>query len=283
MHAVLLLTSVLAAGLQPHTPLPAGLEAAALRQLHAAYGAYCIADQLTAWNCKWCKYIGVEKVYGVTTKVKYDGQAYVVRTNQSEIIVSFRGSHNIENWISDFTFKKTTLKWDGVPSNIEVHEGFLYSYEAMQTEINTWVKQAVADCPDCTLHVTGHSLGAAQALLCVTDLRLQGMKPELWNYGMPRVGGKPFVSWFDGMTQANNQTVLRMTNMRDVVPRLPPTEFYFHHVSREVWRSTNKTYIVCDGSGEDEDCSLSLPIYRDDAADHSLYMGVLEDCPAPKH
>eukprot|EP01061_Rhynchopus_euleeides_P036484 TRINITY_DN614_c0_g2_i1.p1 TRINITY_DN614_c0_g2~~TRINITY_DN614_c0_g2_i1.p1 ORF type:complete len:282 (+),score=128.84 TRINITY_DN614_c0_g2_i1:54-899(+) len=280
MRTALLFAAVAAAtALEPHTILPANLEAAALHQLYAAYGAYCKEAKLTAWDCKWCKYIGVEKVYGVVSNVKHDGQAFVVRTNLSEIIVSFRGSHNIPNWVSDLTFDKVHLKWDGVPSNIEVHQGFLHSYEALQTDVNTWVKQAVADCANCTIHITGHSLGAAQAVLCVTDLRLQGMKPEMWNFGLPRVGGKAFATWFDGLTTANNQTVFRMVNKKDMVPHLPPPATFYHHVATEVWRvPKNGSYVVCDGSGEDPKCSKSVWDIEESILAHLSYMGLEESC-----
>ena len=256
----LLLSTVFAVSAQ----LPQDLEDAARYQLYAAYGAYCHSSQLEKWDCKWCKKIGLEKVYGVSTKVSHDGQAFVIRNNESQIIVSFRGSHNIPNWISDFTFDKVELKWAGVPSGIKVHLGFLKGYEAMQDDVKTWVAEAAKDCPKCTVHVTGHSLGAAEAVLCVTDLRLQGYKPEMWNFGLPRVGDEKFAEWFDNTTKANDQTVYRMVERHDVVPHLPMHELGFHHIAVEVWHhnksSEGNAYIVCDGSGEDKKCSRSVPM-----------------------
>ena len=254
----------------PNTQLPQDLEDAARYQLYAAYGAYCTAKQLMKWDCKWCKKIGLAKVYGVATKVSHDGQAFVIRNNASQIIVSFRGSHNIPNWISDFTFDKVELKWAGVPSGIKVHQGFLKGYEAMQDDVKTWVAEAVKDCPKCTVHVTGHSLGAAEAVLCVTDLRLQGYKPEMWNFGLPRVGDEKFAEWFDNTTKANDQTVYRMVERHDVVPHLPMHQLGFRHIALEVWHkgTASNTYTVCDGTGEDKKCSRSLRLLQTNAIDH---------------
>ena len=263
--AVLMAAAVVSAA---DTILPANLEAQAEYQLYNAYGAYCTAKELKSWDCKWCKKIGLEKLYGVATRTEHDGQVFVIRNNISQIIVSFRGSHNIPNWISDFTFNKVDLKWTGVPSGIKVHQGFLWGYEAMQDDVKTWVAEAVKDCPTCTVHVTGHSLGAAEAVLCVTDLRLQGYKPEMWNFGLPRVGDEKFSKWFDAATKANNQTVYRMVNQKDLVPHVPPADDFFHHIALEVWRTENKTYIVCDGSGEDKNCSRSLPVTERSVNDH---------------
>ena len=255
--------------------LPADLEAQAEYHLYHAYGAYCPSEDLKSWDCKWCKKIGLEKMYGVSTKDdgEHDGQVYVMRDDRSQIVVSFRGSYNIPNWISNLTFKKVGLKWAGVPSDVEVHQGFLEEYETMQEDVNMWVAEAVKDCPNCTLHVTGHSLGGAEAVLCVTDLRLQGYKPEMWNFGLPRVGDKTFAEWFDNTTKANNQTVYRMVERYDVVPHLPLRAMGFHHIATEVWHKSvwsirANTYVVCDGSGEDKECSRSIRPLQKNILDH---------------
>ena len=266
----------------PHEVLPAELQAKAQYQLYAAYGAYCHEDDLKSWDCKWCEKMGVAKVYGVLQNATWDGQVFVIQNNASEIIVSFRGSHNIENWIADFTFDKVKLTWPGVPKGLEVHRGFLDSYMSLRTAVNKWVKEATTACPHCVLHVTGHSLGAAEAVLCTTDLRLQGHKPEMWTFGQPRVGTKEYAAWFDGVTASYKQTVFRMVNKKDIVPHMAPSEMGFHHTDREVWRMKNSTYMMCDGSGEDHKCSRSVPVIEYSASDHLEYMGLHEDCPKKK-
>eukprot|EP01060_Flectonema_neradi_P013608 TRINITY_DN2034_c1_g1_i1.p1 TRINITY_DN2034_c1_g1~~TRINITY_DN2034_c1_g1_i1.p1 ORF type:complete len:286 (+),score=74.46 TRINITY_DN2034_c1_g1_i1:76-933(+) len=268
--------------LLPHQVLPADLQSKAQYQLYAAYGAYCHEDELKDWDCKWCEKLGAAKVYGVQQNITWDGQVFVIRNNASEIIVSFRGSHNIQNWIADFTFDKVELNWPGVPKGLEVHQGFLESYMSLRKDTSKWVKEATTDCPNCVVHVTGHSLGAAEAVLCVADLRLQGYKPEMWTYGQPRVGTKEFAKWFDGVTASYNQTVYRMVNKKDIVPHLAPSEMFFHHTDREVWRMKNDTYMMCDGSGEDHECSRSIPLVECNPDDHLKYMGLDESCPRKK-
>jgi len=46
----------------------------------------------------------------------------------------------------------------------------------------------------------------------------------------------------------------------------------------QIWDLSNTTdgsqrYVVCDGSGEDPECSDSVPALRWSAADHDVYMG----------
>eukprot|EP01059_Diplonema_ambulator_P024991 TRINITY_DN4186_c0_g1_i1.p1 TRINITY_DN4186_c0_g1~~TRINITY_DN4186_c0_g1_i1.p1 ORF type:complete len:282 (+),score=94.30 TRINITY_DN4186_c0_g1_i1:57-902(+) len=260
----------------PHSVLPTDLEDQARYQLYAAYGAYCHKSKLEAWDCKWCKDMGPAKVYGVTENfIGTGGQAFVVRNNQSMIIVSFRGSHNIQNWLEDFNYLKTDLTWPGVPKGVEVHRGFLESYNALKPDLLKWVVQAQQDCPNCTLHVTGHSLGAAEATLCTTELRLLGNDPFMWTYGEPRVGNKEFFEFFYANT---THPVYRMVNKRDIVPHVPPADFGFHHRQREIWRVANGTYIMCDNTGEDKHCSDSIPLELTNAVDHLEYMGLHESC-----
>ncbi|KAJ9461310.1 Lipase [Diplonema papillatum] len=281
MLSTLILSALAAAavgGELPRQVLPVSLEDQARYQLYLAYGAYCKRSSIEAWDCKWCKTAGpAKKVYGVVQKDEYDGQAYVMINNASMIVISFRGSSNIENWIEDFTFEKIPLKWTGVPMGVSVHEGFYNSYTSMRPEILQWLQQATTDCPHCTIHVTGHSLGAAEAQLCATDLRLQGFDPRMWTYGQPRVGNKAYAEFFDKMTNTSNP-VFRMVNQKDVVPHLPIVDQFYHHNAREVWRMENNTYVMCDNTGEDKECSRSLFLLECNAADHLEYMGIHESC-----
>eukprot|EP00755_Sulcionema_specki_P024944 Sspe_Gene.82217::Locus_53875_Transcript_1_2_Confidence_0.400_Length_1173::g.82217::m.82217 len=130
-----------------------------------AYAAYCKAPSLATWDCKWCKKMegGPFKVYAVATN--QSSQAFVVKFSEG-IMISFRGSHNIENWIKDVTFLPISLPWTGagLPSDAKVHRGFLESYMVLRDTIVSAVQQARKDCPTCTVHFTGHSLGAARPL-----------------------------------------------------------------------------------------------------------------------
>eukprot|EP01064_Diplonema_japonicum_P018586 TRINITY_DN2728_c0_g2_i1.p1 TRINITY_DN2728_c0_g2~~TRINITY_DN2728_c0_g2_i1.p1 ORF type:complete len:284 (+),score=86.09 TRINITY_DN2728_c0_g2_i1:46-897(+) len=262
----------------PHQVLPAQLEDDARFQLMAAYGSYCSKESLMKWDCMWCKRkMGDATVYGVVeNSTKTEGQAFVARMNSSnQIIVAFRGSANIPNWIEDFTFVKTPLTWPGVPKGVEVHEGFLASYEDLRDDIFVWVAQAQKDCPTCSLHVTGHSLGAAEACLSAVDFRLRGMNPYLWTFGEPRVGNKAFAEFFYEKT---THPVFRMVNKKDIVPHLPLYDQFFHHRQREVWRVENGTYIMCDNTGEDPTCSRSIKLENTSIPNHVEYMGFIQVC-----
>jgi predicted lipase len=118
--------------------------------------------------------------------------------------------------------------------------------------------------------VTGHSLGAALAVLCALDLKHNGYSQvSVINLGQPRVGNQVFAQYY-------NETItdsFRMVNQRDWVPHLPPRFIDFYHVPTEVWfQSDDYHYVICDESGEDPSCSDSLD-FPFSIYDHEDYFG----------
>ena len=77
----------------------------AYNALYYAYGAYCDASQLTAWDCKWCNYVNFEVASnGVITSDSL--QAFVgYDTEYQQIVLSYRGTANIDDWVKDFGMK----------------------------------------------------------------------------------------------------------------------------------------------------------------------------------
>ena len=77
-------------------------------------------QQLESWTCKWCKEVpGFE----VSTVVNVDAlQAFVgYDTQYKQVVVSFRGSSNLQDWLDDLDFFK--VPYPGVNGG-EVHKGF---------------------------------------------------------------------------------------------------------------------------------------------------------------
>lgn len=61
------------------------------------------------------------------------------------IVVSLRGSANIQNWVEDFTF-------DSIPfskcKNCRVHNGFMLDYDSIQSKIHGAVDNLVKAYPN---------------------------------------------------------------------------------------------------------------------------------------
>lgn len=90
---------------------------------------------------------------------------------REEIVVAFRGSSSLRNWIADFDFILVSYDYC---DDCYVHDGFLSSWEEIKTYAFSYVESAFTSYPDYTLVVTGHSLGAAVATLAGTEFREEG-------------------------------------------------------------------------------------------------------------
>ncbi|OBA19922.1 alpha/beta-hydrolase [Metschnikowia bicuspidata var. bicuspidata NRRL YB-4993] len=97
--------------------------------------------------------------------------------------------------------------------------------------------------PNYRLSVTGHSLGAALAILAGIELRLMGLDVLVVTLATPRIGDKNFASYVDDLFNTKDVTqvidkeksfdnigtaLIRMIHLHDVVPYLPPTRYFRH-------------------------------------------------------
>jgi triacylglycerol lipase len=146
----------------------------------------------------------------------------VAANRDGATIIAFAGTDplNLLNWVTDFYL--------GQPE-ADVHEGFLDAAGSVWPQISALVQDAKEQ--GRRLFLTGHSLGAAIALL-IADCaaREKGLKSaEIFVYGAPRVGRAEFVAKYDSEF---GKTTYRFVHGRDIVPTVPPAELGFHHVGR---------------------------------------------------
>jgi hypothetical protein len=94
------------------------------RLVYYSAAAFCKESTLTNWNCgAACNgvpgIINFKPMSDVTQK-NFGYTGYNSKLN--EIVVAYRGSHNLENWISDINFIKTP--YPNAPNTAKVHQGF---------------------------------------------------------------------------------------------------------------------------------------------------------------
>jgi triacylglycerol lipase len=142
--------------------------------------------------------------------------------------VSFRGSSDVEDWLADL---------DAVPDAYlpvsgfgQVHTGFQDVYELGRQSIAANLATATAGCDQ--ILVTGHSLGAALAVLAAPDI-VRNMppnkiEPRLITFAGPRVGLTDFADAFN----AAIESCFRVVNFLDVVPYVPPAPYV--HVGAQI-------------------------------------------------
>jgi hypothetical protein len=252
---------------------------AALAVLFFAYAAFCPPAALNNWSCQWCSHTTPTVSHVTPFGVYGDGTfGYVALNDTDTIIVSFRGTNNIENWIdNDLDFPLVPFYGDGSFDGVKVHAGFLKGYHFMQSQIADAVEHLFWTGKVKRIVCTGHSLGAALASVAAFDLAVnysRNLDVFLYTYGSPRIGNQLYVTVMETLVAG----VFRVTHLNDIVPHLPLQSMGFTHVPQEFWFN-NKTnalkYRMCSpDNGEDPTCADSVPAVEWHPSDHMTYLGV---------
>ncbi|HTM85545.1 MAG TPA: lipase family protein, partial [Mycobacterium sp.] len=161
--------------------------------------------------------------------------------------ISFRGSSDVADWIADIDFipteydpvagfmRRSQLRLSSVEPRWtagfgQVHAGFQGVYGCVRGSVAANLPAATDGCDQ--ILITGHSLGAALAVLAAPDVA-RGMppntvEPRLTTFGGPRVGLPDFATAFD----ADIECCYRVVNFLDIVPLVPPPPYV--HVGAEI-------------------------------------------------
>jgi len=246
-------------------------ESLATRLLGFNAASQCDADALRTWTCKACPLaasltdINVTESDGHLAYVGYDAA-------RDTITAVFRGSLSVEDWVDNLDVVKTPAYGDLGCSDCHVHKGFLAAFESLRVGVEGSIAALLERHPGRRVALTGHSLGAAMAVHAAVHLRLVQQLPNVdavYTFGQPRVGDAAFAAWHS----ANFPAWYRVVHWNDPVPHLPPHNLGFAHTAREIWYDkSSDDAIVCDGSGEDPDCSLSVEVALV-FTDHCTYLG----------
>ena len=158
------------------------------------------------------------------------GVQYSVRMSPGGLMtIAFRGTDSKRDWASNFMFGKKAIPYDNAASRIRVHEGFLNAYKspAVRERIQGMITGKVR-----RLRITGHSRGAALAILCAVDLNYNFPDRciEAVVFGCPRVGNAAFAKSYNRRVFST----LRVDNGGDVVAHVPPWLMGYRHVGVRV-------------------------------------------------
>jgi predicted lipase len=213
----------------------------AIKSVYYSAAAHCSASTLKSWTCGVAcqKDPGVTNVTPVINNAKGTYGFVGYNTKDNQIVVSFRGSVNTENWITNLDYIQTPYK--SVPG-AQVHEGFYTAYTAVSSQVINAVKALKTAHPTATYLITGHSLGGALATFAGVDIKTTlGVTTtmSMYTFGSPRTGNQAFSDFV--FKQFSTQGYQRLTHYNDVVPHLPPTEFGFNHAGNEVWQKNAGT------------------------------------------
>lgn len=158
------------------------------------------------------------------------------------IAIVYAGTDDFRTALADFDLFTTpfgpsvpgpngTNTYPLIPDDsIRVHAGFnnaVFSNNLFN-RIHDKVNQIKNDNPSYRLLTTGHSLGAADAILTAVAMKLQPSWKDEYiasiNFGCPKTGNW---AWSEYVNSMDGLGIWRVVNGVDLVPRLP--DFRFHH------------------------------------------------------
>ena len=104
---------------------------------------------------------GFQPTYVIYSGIVDDTEGLVgYLPSDSSIYISFRGSSDIQNWLTNLSTTKTT--WTTYPDcNCKVHSGFYAATQAVWPDVLAEVMRLRKLYPTYKVKFTGHSLGAA--------------------------------------------------------------------------------------------------------------------------
>ncbi|MCC8421510.1 lipase family protein, partial [Photorhabdus thracensis] len=171
------------------------------------------------------RYSRVEFIDSKTADKQGDTRLFYV-ASKSDVLVSWRGTISLENYLTDVTFQPLSLSCDDDKAQCsefihigKVHKGFWEAFNLVEklTVPSDKIKTVFDDILDLAagkrLFVCGHSLGGALALL--HSAQLKEYNPCLYSYGMPRTLTRSAVQELSSIIH------YRHVNEDDPVPSVP--------------------------------------------------------------
>jgi len=170
----------------------------------------------------WCT-----KQYLSTTLTGVTGYVALDPTHNL-IVVAFRGSASIQNWVANLDIAATTTT---LCSGCTAHSGFWKSWLDARKDVTGAIEKLSSANPSYKIVVTGHSLGGAIATIAAAELRNSGYTVTMYSFGAPRIANSKLSDYITKQPGGN----YRITHFNDPVPNVPPIIMDFAHVSPEYY------------------------------------------------
>ncbi|XBW35240.1 hypothetical protein QEN19_000804 [Hanseniaspora menglaensis] len=188
------------------------------------------------------------------------GTGYIAIDHMKRVIIlAFRGSHTRWDWYHDFLLYGASyqpasqklyqekIKKGEVKECIDckVHAGFNGFLKTLHVQFMERLENIFKNYTDYSLVITGHSLGAAVAVLAGIEFKLRGLDPTIITYAQPKIFNSNMIEWINDLFEIksldkNNRDkgYLNLTNgyyrivhENDYITDLPP---YFRHAGIQV-------------------------------------------------
>jgi len=217
------------------------------------------------------------------------------------IVLAFRGTTTVTQ-LSREILQSGLVPMPGVPNATVVHF-FLLAADSLNASFGDDMTALHHDCMDCSLWITGHSLGGAVAML--TAARIASLHPSIrplvYTFGQPRVGNYFLARHVNALLP---NALFRVVNAADIVPHVPACATTkvqqnnvsqtvcqqgagYYHAGTELWFPAGDyaNGVMCgfrecvhEPEGEDLSCSFGILSmgYSPSTADHHGYFAILD-------
>lgn len=173
---------------------------------------------------------------------KVQGTQVMIVSHPSKkyIAVVFAGTDDARTFLADGDVLMKSF--EPIPGTY-VHRGIENSL--FEHHLDKVLLEAVADVqknnPGYSLFTTGHSLGAADAILLSATMVSRGyLKVTTITFGCPRIGNHAFVEALSALEP--NLQIWRIVLGYDLIPRLP--QYPFHHVGHTIqWQDSERAKV----------------------------------------
>jgi len=146
---------------------------------------------------------------------KDDTECFVAKS-PDVVLVSFRGTESVGDWLTDLNALSTDRFYG------TVHRGFRTAFSVVDSDL----REVLAAAPDRPIVLTGHSLGGALATIAAAEWAGQFPISRIYTYGQPAVGKRRFPAH---MIAHYSGKMFRFVNDDDIITMVPPT---YDHVGR---------------------------------------------------
>jgi len=182
------------------------------------------------------------EIYGYFYNKKRLHSLLLINHLDKEIVVVFRGSQYIEEWVKNINFKEKTIPFC---DKYKMHGGILnmYTQEKVDNNMVYILDNLYYYFPEYTKIFTGHSKGSVNCVLLaceLLDLLKEKYNYEIFLFGNPPVYNLPFGIYLNNNP---NLKIYNVLNDNDIVTTLPFLGKY--QVGTEVLLK-NKSIIVID-------------------------------------
>jgi endonuclease G, mitochondrial len=111
--------------------------------------------------------------------VQSDATECFVAATPDTVLVTFRGSAGLQDWLGNLNAFSTTTSYGSL------HRGFYFAFQAVKSSLEQVIRNVGTD--DRMLVLTGHSLGGALATVAAAEWAASFGIRSVYTYGQPRV------------------------------------------------------------------------------------------------